>query len=295
MNTLHEGSGPRLRRWWWTGPPAVYLASLAMLILSQVAGQIAGTFFSYAALQFIVFLLPIIVAAFYVKVVENVGFWSSTGFSRSPWRKIVAFTLALYFLSFALSISLFSVGEYLTPRLPAPVRYDPTAVHTAFKGLPRAAYWYMVFTSVVYAGFGEELIFRGYLLTRMLRRGKVVAVLASALTWSSLHLWYLPTLGSTGIWQHIDVVLTGLLFGVAYLRMETVLPLIAVHALTDLLLPLSFLFPNGVVDFVGSVLLILGLLATSGLLLYWIYGQFLRPRRSSGMKDNSPTLEPPWR
>jgi membrane protease YdiL (CAAX protease family) len=293
LNTLHEGSASRLRRWWWTGPPTVYLASLAMLILSQVAGQIAGTFFSYAALQFIVFLLPIIVAVFYVRVVENVGFWSSTGFSRSPWLKIAAFTLALYFLSFALSISLFSVGEYLTPRLPETVRYDPSALHTAFKGLPRAAYWYMVFTSVVYAGFGEELIFRGYMLTRMLRRGRLVAVLASALTWSSLHLWYLPTLGSTGIWQHIDVVLTGLLFGVAYLRMGSILPLIAVHALTDLLLPLSFLFPSGVVDFAAFVLLILGLLASSGLLLYWIYRQFFRHRRSSGMKDQPPTLEPP--
>jgi len=281
-----------LRKWWWTGPPAVYLVSLAMLVLSQTAAQLVGSFFSYAVLQFLVFAVPIMVVVFYVRVVENVGFWSTTGFSRSPSLKVLAFTFALYFLSFALSMSLFSVGEYLTPRLPETVRYDPSAVHTAFKGLPRAAYWYMVFTSVVYAGFGEELVFRGYMLTRLLKRGSPVAVLASALTWSSLHLWYLPTLGSTGIWQHIDVILTGLLFGVAYLRTRSILPLIAVHALADILLPLSFLFPTGIVDLAAFVLLILGLFATSALMLYWIYRRFFGGHKRPEMKDLEPTLAP---
>ena len=253
----------------------VYLVSFVSVVLNQTAGWVVTTFFSYAALQLLVFMLPIITILFYVKTVENVGFWSSTGFSRTSWLRVIAFTLVLYFLSFVVSTSLFWAGEYLTPKLPEGMRYDPRAVQTAFQGLPREAYWYMIFTSIVYAGFGEELAFRGYILTRLLKKGRLLAVVASAVMWSSLHLWYLPALGSTGIWQHLDVIGTGLLFGVAYLRIRCILPFIAVHALTDILLPLSFLYPGGAVDSVALVLFILGVLATATLSIYWVYKRFI--------------------
>ena len=263
-------------RWWWTGPLLVYLVSLISLILNQAADLIAKTFLAYVVLQFVVFALPILIILFYVKVVENVDFWSSTGFSGTPWLKTIAFTFVLYFLSFLVSTSLFSVGEYLAPRLPEGARYDPGAVQTAFQGLPRPAYWYMIFTSIVYAGFGEELTFRGYVLTRLLRKGRLLAIVTSSLMWSSLHLWYLPVLKSTGIWQHLDVVVTGLLFGVAYVRIGCILPFIVVHSLVDVLLPLSYLFPGRAVDLAALLLLILGLFTTMALGIYWVYTRFVR-------------------
>jgi membrane protease YdiL (CAAX protease family) len=264
------------KKWQWTGPLAVYLSTLVSLIMNQIADQAVKSFFFYVALQFLVFALPIVIILFYIKVIEKDDFWSSTGFSKTSWLKIVAFTLVLYFLSFALSASLFSAAEYFSPKLPEGTRYDPGAVQTAFRGLPRAAYWYMMFTSIVYAGFGEELTFRGYILTRLLNRGRLFAVVASALMWSSLHLWYLPTLGSTGIWQHMDVILTGLLFGVAYVRIRSIVPFIAVHALTDVFLPLSYLYPSGAVDLAAFVLLILGVISTLAVGVYWIYRHFTR-------------------
>jgi membrane protease YdiL (CAAX protease family) len=244
--------------------------------MNQIADQAVKSFFFYVALQFLVFALPIVIILFYIKVIEKDDFWSSTGFSKTSWLRIVAFTLVLYFLSFALSASLFSAAEYFSPKLPEGTRYDPGAVQTAFRGLPRAAYWYMMFTSIVYAGFGEELTFRGYILTRLLNRGRLFAVVASALMWSSLHLWYFPTLGSTGIWQHMDVILTGLLFGVAYVRIRSIVPFIAVHALTDVFLPLSYLYPSGAVDLAAFVLLILGVISTLAVGVYWIYRHFTR-------------------
>ena len=271
-----ESSNLKLRMWW-AGPAIVYLGSLASLTLNRAAGQIADTFISYIALQALVFAIPLSVIIFCVKALENTSFWSSTGFGKTSWKRIALYTLILNFLSFLLSASLFSAGEYLTPRLPEGARYDPGAVHTAFQGLPRAAYWYMIFTSVVYAGFGEEVTFRGYILTRLLRKGQVFAIITSALMWSSLHLWYLPTLGSTGIWQHIDVFLTGILFGVVYVKARSILPLIIVHGFADILLPLSFLYPDGAVDTGAFIVLILGLLTTAGFTIYWLYRRFVRP------------------
>jgi membrane protease YdiL (CAAX protease family) len=264
------------KKWEWTGPLVVYLSTLTSLIANQVAEQAVKSFFFYVALQFLVFALPIAIILLYVKIIEKRNFWSSTGFSKTSWLKIVAFTLILYFLSFVLSTSLFSTAEYFSPKLPVGTRYDPGAVETAFRGLPRAAYWYMMFTSIVYAGFGEELTFRGYILTRLLNKGRLFAVVVSALMWSSLHLWYLPTLGSTGIWQHLDVILTGLLFGVAYVRMRSIVPFIVVHALTDVFLPLSYLYPGGAVDWAAFVLLMLGVFATLAVGVYWIYRYLTR-------------------
>jgi len=258
------------------GPAIVYLGSLASLILNQVADRIASTFPSRVALQILVFAIPLLIIVFCARVLEKTGFWSSTGFVRISLIRLIAFTLVLNFLSYALSASLFTVGEYLTPRLPEGARYDPGAVQTAFQGLPRAAYWYMILTSVVFAGFGEEVTFRGYILTRLLRKGQLFAVIMSALMWSSLHLWFLPVLGSTGIWQHIDVLLTGMLFGVAYVKMECILPLIAVHGFTDMLLPLSFLYPSGAVDTGALIILILGLLTTAGFAIYLIHHRLVR-------------------
>jgi len=254
----------------------VYLVSLVSIVLNQTLGSAASTFFSYAALQLLVFALPIMIILFFVKRVEHTDFWLSTGFSRISWLRIVLFTLILHFLSFLLSTSLFRAGEYLTPKLPEAVRYDPGAVQTAFQGLPREAYWYMIFTSIVYAGFGEELAFRGYILTRLVKRSRLLAIIASAFMWSSLHLWYLPAFGSTAIWQHFDVIAIGLLFAIAYLRIRCILPFIAVHALTDILLPLSFLYPNGTVDLAAFVILLLGLFATAALGVRWMYGRLIR-------------------
>jgi membrane protease YdiL (CAAX protease family) len=267
------------KKWEWTGPLVVYLSTLTSLIANQIAEQAVKSFFFYVALQFLVFALPIALILLYVKVIEKGDFWSSTGFSKRSWLKIVAFTLVLYFLSFTLSTSLFSTAEYFSPKLPAGTRYDPRAVETAFQGLPRAAYWYMIFTSIVYAGFGEELTFRGYILTRLLNRGRVFAVVASALMWSSLHLWYLPVLGSTGIWQHVDVILTGFLFGVAYVKIRSIVPFIAVHALTDVFLPLSYLYPSAAVDWAAFLLLIAGVIATLAVGVYGIYRHLTRASR----------------
>ena len=88
------------------------------------------------------------------------------------------------------------------------------------------------------------------------------SVLASSLMWGSLHLWYIPILGSTGMWHHASVVLTGIIFGIAFARTRNILPVIAVHAYINIPLPLSFLYPGPVLRMLVFAVLLSGFAAT---------------------------------
>ncbi len=219
------------------------------------------------AFELFVFALPISAMILYVKRVEKENVWPSIGFRQASILKIMLFSLTLYFVVFISTWFLFRAAEFLTPRLPDVARYDPSALGEAFRGLPAIAYWYIIFTGVVYAGFGEEVLFRGYILTRLLRRGLLFSVLASSIMWSSLHLWYIPILGSTGIWQHLQVIITGLIFGVAFTKIRNLIPIIAVHGYVNILLPLSFLYPGSALNIATFVVLLAGFAATVILLI----------------------------
>ena len=274
------------RSLYWAGPLLVYLTSLSMLILSKT---VSNTRYLLVALgfEFLVFALPLSVMTLIVKRVEKDKLWSSTGFTRIPVVKVVLFSLALYFSVFISTWLLFRAAEYLAPTLPEVARYDPTALGEAFRGLPAIAYWYIIFTGVVYAGFGEEILFRGYVLTRLLRRGLLFSVIASSIMWSSLHLWYIPILGSTGIWQHLQVIITGLIFGVAFAKMRNLIPIIAVHGYANILLPLSFLYPGPALSLTTLIVLLAGFAATLILLIRQLLARV--KSRSSMINHTYPT------
>ncbi|MFH0848246.1 MAG: type II CAAX endopeptidase family protein [archaeon] len=254
----------------WVGPTIVYLVSLTMLILSRILSRYNTSLFFGLTIDLLVFALPIVTASIYVKQVEKGEFWPSVGIRHISLRRVLILSLALYFVVFASTWTLFSTAEYLSPRLPPAARYDPRAVGEAFGDLPNIVYWYMIFTSIVYAGVGEEVIFRGFVLTRLSKR-TTLSLVGSSLMWSSLHLWYLPVLGSTGIWQHIVVVLTGFTFGISYIKIKNLIPLIIVHAVMDVFLPLSFLYPGPLLNTVAFIALISGFVATIGILAHQVF------------------------
>jgi membrane protease YdiL (CAAX protease family) len=84
------------------------------------------------------------------------------------------------------------------------------------------------------AGFGEELIFRGYLFDRLGRllgtglRGKVLTVVITSLLFSSGH--YL-NMGWPGVQQ---AIMTGLVFGAIFARTRSLWMLMIAHAAFDL-------------------------------------------------------------
>jgi len=88
----------------------------------------------------------------------------------------------------------------------------------------------IIFMSLT-AGFTEELIFRGYILSRLaLRTGKpYLALVISAILFSSLHY------GFHSLQELIFTFLIGIVFGLFYLKYRNIKVLITVHFLIDLI------------------------------------------------------------
>ncbi len=88
---------------------------------------------------------------------------------------------------------------------------------------------FTLFFIALTAGVTEELIFRGYILTRLEQRFKnpVIAVIASSLLFSALHYKY----GS--LHELIFAFLIGIIFSVYYVKYRNIKALMLVHFLID--------------------------------------------------------------
>ena len=87
----------------------------------------------------------------------------------------------------------------------------------------------MLFFIALTAGVTEELIFRGYILTRLEQRfqNPVIAIIASSLLFSALHYKY----GS--LHELIFAFLIGIIFSVYYVKYRNIKALMLVHFLID--------------------------------------------------------------
>ena len=90
--------------------------------------------------------------------------------------------------------------------------------------------WLMLFTAVT-AGVTEELIFRGYVLTRLslLFKNKYIPIFISAIAFASLHYSY------RSLREYILTFLIGILFGAYYQKYRNIKVLIAVHFMIDII------------------------------------------------------------
>ena len=147
--------------------------------------------------------------------------WRDLGLSRpASWPRIIVLGIVL---GFALKLLMKSV---VMPLLGAP------AVNAAFQHLQGAtsALPAILISVTVGAGFGEELIFRGFLFERLRRRfgdshGVTVAIVAgTSLVFGAIHL---PEQGLAGAQQ---ATLTGLAMGSIYARTRQLWLPIVVHA-----------------------------------------------------------------
>ncbi len=100
--------------------------------------------------------------------------------------------------------------------------------------LPLTIFW--VANGIVVAGFGEELIYRGYLINaieRLLGNGaltKALAISLPAMLWAARHYYF------SGAYGSIIVLFTGVLFGVFYIFIgRNLWPLIIAHSIIDCL------------------------------------------------------------
>jgi len=88
--------------------------------------------------------------------------------------------------------------------------------------------WLIVFTCLT-AGITEELIFRGYIMTRLslLFRNNYMPVILSAVAFSALHYGY------KSLHELIFAFLIGILFGAYYQKYRNIKVLIAAHFMID--------------------------------------------------------------
>jgi membrane protease YdiL (CAAX protease family) len=130
--------------------------------------------------------------------------------------------VALYFLSLACGI----IGSM--PRFLGWHENNAAfkRIITTFMNRP----WLMLFTAVT-AGVTEELIFRGYILTRLslLFKNRYMPLVISAFAFASLHYSY------RSLREYIFTFLIGILFGAYYQKYRNIKVLIVVHFMIDII------------------------------------------------------------
>lgn len=151
--------------------------------------------------------------------------WRAIGFARPrSWPLAIAGGIAL---GVALKLLLKAL---LLPALGAPpvnAAFHYLAGNTA--ALPGA-----IFLMVVGAGFGEEVLFRGFAFERL---GKLIGESAGAKTAIVLvtSLWFgLEHFSNQGVWGFLQGSIVGLVFGAIYAATRNLWLLIAAHAAFDL-------------------------------------------------------------
>jgi membrane protease YdiL (CAAX protease family) len=129
--------------------------------------------------------------------------------------------------------------------------------------------------------FMEEVTYRGVILQALLRFSPFLRVMLAATLFGFSHLdnLFLPGADELGVaYQVFEAALVGILFGAIRLRMNTIWPVMAVHAAYDLMLVLAFghafpvapTVPGFIVDTVvnlGLAIVGLSLLRTQSIML----------------------------
>jgi len=155
-------------------------------------------------------------------------------FTHKPWRELGfvrprswAATIASG-VGFGILLKL-GMKVLVMPLLGAP---SFNAAYHFIAGNP-SALLEMIFVSIVIAGFGEELIYRGYLFERLgkvLGHGAVARIATVVLTSALFAAMHLPDQGRFGAEQ---ALLTGLVSGTIFMRTKSIwLPMI-MHAAFD--------------------------------------------------------------
>jgi len=179
----------------------------AIVLMALLASHLLGV--PVLALDLPILLLNAIVA---ILLLSALKWWHATGFNRpSEWRNLHVLIIPMLLL----------VGPtfLLQPQLPAPGKIAVLVVVTLL------------------IGFQEEAIFRGILLRVFAPRGVKQAVLISAFLFGIIHVNSL-LVGRDPMFVFAQVVasfLGAIALGAIRLRINTIWPLVVMHAINDFL------------------------------------------------------------
>lgn len=176
---------------------------LGALLISNLAG------IPLLSLDLPMLLLNAIFAAILISVMR---WWGETGFNAtSHWKN-------LHFLIIPLAL-LIGPTLFLQPQLPSPDRIIVLIIITLL------------------IGFQEEAIFRGVLLRTFMQRGTMQAVLISAAVFGIIHAnsFFVGRDPLFVVSQIIASFLGAIGLGALRIRMNTIVPLVLLHAFNDFL------------------------------------------------------------
>jgi membrane protease YdiL (CAAX protease family) len=148
--------------------------------------------------------------------------WTELGLLSRFWIRDVAIALCLIFTTMLIWMPFASLieklGLFVFQKPPSPF------VHPSTTG---EVLWICI--SCIFVGFGEELLIRGYLLSRLLRVcGAAMSVIYSSLVFSAWHT-------SQGVFSVAYSFIFGLVYGWTFTRLRRLYPLALAHAINDMI------------------------------------------------------------
>lgn len=168
---------------------------------------------------------------------------SEFGFRPAGLRATAVIVITLVALAFAIFIVLEPYLESLFGPIDLSV-FDPLEGDTSL-------YLWMLAASWIGAAFGEEVVYRGFIMTRIAQvsslsaAGWIIAILLQALIFALLHSYQ----GAVGM---IEVFLYALALGVAYLAGgRSLWPVIVAHGLVDTIVMTDFYQGGAITDWLA--------------------------------------------
>lgn len=197
---------------------AIFSIEVGTLIaIRGVVAINAATWWQYL-LPFALVLVP---GLFVAVVLTRLGWWRLAGFTRpQEWRS-----------------PLMAIPLVLTLSLPAVGLSGHGFMPTTAMILTLQVGFMLIDVSM------EEIIYRGVVLEALRRYGLLWQIALSSTLFGLSHVdnFFLPGSDPAGVWYRMfEAVLIGVVFAGARLRMNTIWPLLAVHAAYDFMLVLAF-------------------------------------------------------
>ncbi len=157
----------------------------------------------------------------------NRGSWNELGLLRPKWIDL-ATGIVLFIVNFTCAyVVLLAVSSLRTSDA------DATQGRLAhiFPSAKTSIDYVAIALASIAVGFGEELLFRGYILSRWqaMSGSASQAVLVSSILFGIAHTYQ----GLLGV---VSAAVTGIVFGFAFIFLRRLWPLVIVHALTDFIL-----------------------------------------------------------
>lgn len=148
--------------------------------------------------------------------------WTEIGLSAPFWIKDFIIALFLIFTTMLIWIPFASLSEkflrLMFQKPPVP-----------FVGPTNAVELLWISATAIVVGFGEELLIRGYLLSRLLRVCRpILSVIYSSLIFSAWHI-------SQGVFSVAHTFIWGLVYGWMFTKVRRLYPLALAHAINNVI------------------------------------------------------------